>query len=83
MNQNIILCRTEKGDREISTRQYKLDARLRTILIMTDGKSTYADLLEKLGQKQDTELAIEALVVNEFIGTAASVEKSIASEFIE
>ncbi len=83
MGHNIVLCRTEKGDREIATRQYKLDARLRAILIMTDGKATYADLLAKLGHKEDTELGIEALIVNGFISSAAHVEESIANEFIE
>ncbi len=73
MSQNIVLGRTWKGDREISTREYKLEAQLRAILIMTNGKTTYAELLNKFKEIDDIEIAIEALIVNDFICDADDI----------
>jgi hypothetical protein len=47
MNPGSILVKTDKGAEEISTRKYKLDAKLRTMLIMVNGTASVADLQQK------------------------------------
>jgi len=47
MDISTILKKTEKGIDEINTRKYKLDSSLRRILILVDGKSDVAKILEK------------------------------------
>ncbi len=57
----MMLDKTEKGREEISTRQYHLSARIRTLLLLVDGKHDIDHLLEKvsglgLGEESITEL---------------------------
>jgi hypothetical protein len=47
MGPGSILVKTDKGAEEISTRKYKLDAKLRTLLIMVNGNASVADLQQK------------------------------------
>ncbi|HYG53699.1 MAG TPA: hypothetical protein VD965_00250 [Burkholderiales bacterium] len=47
MNADSILSKTDKGAEEIATRKYKLDPKLRTLLIMVNGTSTAAQLAQK------------------------------------
>jgi len=46
---NSVPSKTQKGTDEIATRQNKLDARLRAVLIMVNGKTTVAELGQKFG----------------------------------
>lgn len=43
-----IFDKTDKGREEISTRKYQLASRLRTLLLLVDGKSSAHDLLQKV-----------------------------------
>ncbi|MCP4487250.1 MAG: hypothetical protein GY820_08025 [Gammaproteobacteria bacterium] len=70
MGHSVILDKTDKGYREVSTREYKLDAQLRAILIVIDGKTTYGDLLYKFREVDNIEAGIEALIVHGFIQEA-------------
>lgn len=45
--QKIIFDKTDKGREEIITRKYKLASRLRTLLVLIDGKQSSGDLLLK------------------------------------
>ena len=47
MHPDSVLAKTAKGTEEIATRKYKLDARLRALLIMVNGTSTAAELQQK------------------------------------
>jgi hypothetical protein len=47
MGPESILVKTDKGAEEIATRKYKLDARLRTLLIMVNGTASVAQLAQK------------------------------------
>lgn len=56
-----IFDKTEKGREEIATRKYHLPPRMRTLLLLFDGKQTAADVLGKinglgLGQQHIVEL---------------------------
>jgi hypothetical protein len=75
MDQNVILAKTEKGSSEISTRQYKLNPRLRAILIVVDGKTTFGSLLSKFNQIDNVENDINALIGQRFIKAIADFKK--------
>ena len=67
MNLDATLTKTEKGLEELSTRKYKLDSRLRTILIVVNGRSTAGDLLSRFDQIDDVEVAVGRLLSEGFI----------------
>ena len=60
----IIFRKTAKGLAEIETRVYRLSPRLRSVLIMVDGKRSDAELLQMLPQAAE---ALGALVQDDFI----------------
>ena len=75
MDQNVILAKTEKGSSEIGTRQYKLNPRLRAILIVIDGKTTFGELLTKFKQIEGVENDINELKRKRFIKAVADFKK--------
>lgn len=66
----IIYRKTARGLAEIETRVYKLAPRLRSVLIMIDGKRSDEDLAQMLPQAGD---ALQALVQEDFIAEYARV----------
>lgn len=60
----IIYRKTAKGLAEIETRVYRLSPRLRSVLIMIDGKRSDADLLQMLPQAAEV---LAALAQDDFI----------------
>jgi hypothetical protein len=71
--------KTDKGREEIATRKYQLAPRLRTLLVMIDGKQNADDLLKKvtalgLGEQQLSELLEQGFIQT----TAQSVTPSPA-----
>lgn len=66
---NSIFDKTDKGREEIATRTYQLAPRLRTLLVLVDGKQTTADLLKKVAGIGLTENSITELLENGFIRT--------------
>ena len=71
----IIYRKTAKGLAEIETRVYRLSPRLRSVLIMIDGKRSDAELLQMLPQAAD---ALAALVQDDFIAEFARVSATVA-----
>jgi hypothetical protein len=59
--------KTEKGREEIATRKYHLALRLRTLLLLIDGKHTIEDLLGKVGGLGLTEDSVVELLNDGFI----------------
>lgn len=49
MDKRVVFTKTHKGKEEIETRRYHLPAKLRMALILVDGKSNVALLVEKAG----------------------------------
>lgn len=49
MDKRVVFTKTQKGKDEIETRRYRLPAKLRMALILVDGKSSVALLVEKAG----------------------------------
>ena len=59
--------KTEKGREEITTRKYQLASRLRTLLVMIDGKQTATDIMKKVAALGLTEQNLQELLEQEFI----------------
>ncbi|MBC3935831.1 hypothetical protein [Undibacterium rugosum] len=59
--------KTDKGRQEIATRQFQLPNRLRTLLVMVDGKQSAADLLRKVQPLGLDENSVQELIDGDFI----------------
>jgi hypothetical protein len=66
---NSIFDKTDKGREEIATRKYQLQSRLRTLLVLIDGKQTTVDLLTKVAGLGLSGDSITELQDNGFIQT--------------
>lgn len=71
MNLQAVLKKTGKGLEEIETRRHKLERKLRTLLIVVNGKTTGADLMNQFEQIGDVRPMLEQLLVGGFIEAAA------------
>lgn len=69
-----IFDKTDKGREEISTRKYQLAPRMRTLLLLVDGKQTKDELLKKVTGLGLGEENIEELASNGFIQTLSAPE---------
>ncbi|MFZ6756337.1 hypothetical protein ACO0K9_03890 [Undibacterium sp. Ji50W] len=63
----IIYDKTEKGREEIATRKHQLASRLRTLLVMVDGKHTNDDIMRKVTGLGLTEQNMQELLEQDFI----------------
>lgn len=63
----MLLDKTEKGREEIATRKYHLSPRLRTLLLLIDGKNSIEALLDKLSGAGLTEDYLRELIDGEFV----------------
>lgn len=74
-----IFDKTDKGREEISTRKYQLAPRLRTLLVLVDGKQTKDELLKKVTGLGLTAESIDELINNGFIQVIASSAPAVAA----
>lgn len=65
--QIIIYDKTDKGREEIATRKWQLPSRMRSLLVLIDGKKSDADIVQKIGGLGLTLQSLEELQENEFI----------------
>jgi hypothetical protein len=82
MNPDSVLAKTDKGTREIETRENKLDHRLRALLIMVNGKATAGEIAAKFSQLGDILPKLDELVAQGYVavpGAAAAPAGSPAS----
>lgn len=78
---NTIFDKTDKGREEIATRKFQLPPRLRSLLVMIDGKQSADDLLQKVVGIGLSAESITELVNNGFIQQiAAPAAASVAVE---
>ena len=70
--------KTDKGREELSTRKFQLAPRLRSLLVLIDGKQTAADLLKKIAGLGLNQQSIEDLLDQEFIVTSQNISPSAA-----
>ncbi len=64
---NAIFDKTDRGREEIATRKYGLTMRLRSLLVIIDGKKNYAELLQKMAGLGFTDECVSELVDQKFI----------------
>ncbi len=67
MNSDLVFSRTEKGNFEINSRKHQLPMRLRTVLILVDGKSNVTQLRDKASAIPELENFLEDLALDGFI----------------
>lgn len=77
-----IFDKTDKGREEISTRKYQLAPRMRTLLVLVDGKQTKDELLKKVTGIGLTEESLDDLISNGFI-QAVNVAETFAPAPVE
>lgn len=64
---NLIFDKTDKGREEIATRQYQLSTRLRTLLVLVDGRQSNENLLKKVSGLGLNDASLKELADNGFI----------------
>ena len=77
MNLQAVLQKTEKGVAEIKTHAQGLEPRLRTLLIVVNGKTTSADLVKQFERVGNVRPMLERLIAEGFVRevqAAASVD---------
>ncbi len=67
MDTQLVFTRTEKGNDELNARTYHLSRKLRTVLILVDGKSSLAQLRDKAMGLSELEGSLEDLALSGFI----------------
>ncbi|MCG6875005.1 MAG: hypothetical protein LJE97_07925 [Betaproteobacteria bacterium] len=67
MEKNAVLVKTAKGTEEVKSRAHGLAARLRSVLIMVDGKSTVADYIARFGAIPDIDGTLQMLLAQGFL----------------
>ena len=67
MNSQLVFARTDKGNDELSARTYHLPRKLRTVLILVDGRSNVTQLRDKAIAFPELEASLEDLAMNGFI----------------
>lgn len=76
MDKRVVFTKTQKGKDEIETRRYRLPAKQRMALILVDGKSSVALLVEKAGHP-DLIQTLEELTQLGFIQPISSASQSV------
>ncbi|MFZ6657966.1 hypothetical protein [Undibacterium sp. TJN19] len=74
----IIYDKTDKGREEITTRKHQLAPRLRTLLVMIDGKQTATEIMKKVAGLGLTEQNVQELLEQDFIAEIKSDETTSA-----
>jgi hypothetical protein len=67
MQNNTVYCKTHKGVEEISHRTYRLASRLRNMLIVIDGHTSWDELLQKLMVMDDADIALQTLLEEGYV----------------
>lgn len=70
MDSTTVYVKTPLGQDEIATRAHHLPARLRTVLIMVDGRRTMAELIAQNPAPHEAEAHLAALLEGGFISLA-------------
>lgn len=79
---NPVFDKTEKGREEIATRKHHLAPRLRTLLVLIDGKQSKEELLKKVAGIGLGEDGIEELMNNGFIEMPSTPKPVVIAEVV-
>lgn len=86
MNQQTLFTKTEKGVEEIETRKYKLDHRMRALLLVINGSNTVGTLMRDFARFGDVPAMLKQLQRDGFIKSEAPVDevrRDVASTIYE
>lgn len=85
MNQQSVLEKTKRGAEEIETRQFKLDQRMRALLLVVNGKAPVGELIKNYARLGDVPAMLQQLLALGFIGEvrSASARQALASLVLE
>lgn len=72
--------KTDKGREEIATRKYQVAAKLRTLLVMIDGRQPLGSLMKNLGPLGLSEEHVDLLLAEEYIVLVAGGPVESAAE---
>ena len=75
MDPDLVFEKTDKGFNEIKTRKFKLNSRMRSILIVVDGKTPAGDLMKQLDHIKTIEEDINNLLAYGFLSIAADFKQ--------
>lgn len=75
----LIYDKTDKGREEIATRKYQLASRIRTLLVMVDGKQTEDDLLKKVAGLGLGQQNINDLIEQQFIAAVTTAPAAVTA----
>jgi len=78
MEPTTVYAKTEVGHEEISSRTRRLPARVRTMLIMVDGRRSVAELLNNSPVPADSQAHLETLVEGGFIASVGGSQADAA-----
>lgn len=81
--QKIIFDKTDKGRDEIISRKYRLASRLRTLLVLVDGKHSSDELLSKVGALGLTQTSIDELEQQGFIQRRGQTAQAAVGNTLE
>lgn len=70
----IIFDKTDKGREEIATRKFHLAPKMRTLLVMIDGKQSVDELMQKIGGLGFTPESLNELMSDGFVHQVAAIE---------
>jgi hypothetical protein len=74
--------KTDKGREEIATRKHQMPMRLRSVLVMIDGRQPFSALLSNLVRLGLDKTSIDELVEQEFIRVVPGTEEKIVPEVV-
>lgn len=80
---NTIYDKSDKGREEIATRKYQLASRMRSLLVMIDGKQTEEELLKKVSALGLTGQHIQELLDQEFITAPLFADPPVEVDVID
>ncbi|MDQ2819887.1 MAG: hypothetical protein M3Y65_05750 [Pseudomonadota bacterium] len=74
--------KTDKGREEIATRKHQLPMRLRSVLVMIDGRQSLSGLLAHLAKLGLNQVSIDELTAQEFIRVIPGTEPVVVPEVV-
>jgi hypothetical protein len=77
MDAALILAKTEKGQEELQSRRHGLSQRLRTVLVMVDGRMSVGVLLTRLNGLSGVQAALAQLVTDGFLSPVSATGASV------
>ena len=75
MDNNAVFDKSDKGREEIITRKYKLAPRLRSLLVLIDGKKTAGELLQQLAGLGLDQNSLDQLYEGQFIEPSSTPQE--------